>query len=88
MLDARNDVVCSTAKPMCGHLLGAAAGVEVLAALLAMERSEVAPVAGVDAGPDDIDLVVGRPRPHEIHAALVNARGADGTVAALALTAL
>ncbi|MCA1587221.1 MAG: hypothetical protein LC744_00620 [Chloroflexi bacterium] len=80
-------IVCSTAKPMCGHLLGAAPAVEVLAAVLAMQHSEVAPVAGVAGSSHHLDLVVGQPRPQEIQAALVNARGADGTVAALALTA-
>jgi 3-oxoacyl-[acyl-carrier-protein] synthase II len=85
--DARDGAPCSTAKPACGHLLGAAPAVEMLAALLSIEHSEIAPIAGVARGRHELDLVVGDPRSQDIQAALVAARGADGTVAALALTA-
>jgi 3-oxoacyl-[acyl-carrier-protein] synthase II len=87
LAEAGGDVPCSTAKPTVGHLLGAAPAVEMLATVLAMEHSEIPPIAGIDCGNHDLDLVVGDPRPQDIQAALVMARGADGTVAALALTA-
>jgi len=87
LADAGGHVACSTAKPMCGHLLGAAPAVDVLAVVLGIQRSEIAPIAGIADSSHDLDLVVGQPRRHDIRAALVNARGADGTIAALALTA-
>lgn len=90
--DAAGQVPCTTAKPATGHLLGAAPAVDLLTALLALGHGAVPPVAapepaGTAAAPG-LDLVSARTRPHPVPAALVNARGADGTVAALILKAI
>ncbi|MER6301136.1 beta-ketoacyl synthase N-terminal-like domain-containing protein [Kitasatospora sp. NPDC001539] len=81
-------VPCTTVKPVTGHLLGAAPAVDLLAALLAIRHGAVPPVAGITAGEreaTELDLVVDAPRVRPVRSALVNARGADGTVAALVL---
>jgi 3-oxoacyl-[acyl-carrier-protein] synthase II len=81
---------CTTAKPSVTHLLGAAAGVEVATGLLAMAHGEVPPVAGLEEprpGGAQLRLVTGSASAEPVKIALVNARGVDGTHAALVLRA-
>ncbi|MDQ8705982.1 beta-ketoacyl synthase N-terminal-like domain-containing protein [Streptomyces sp. LHD-70] len=86
--DAAGQVPCTTAKPATGHLLGAAPVVDLLAGLLAIRKGAVPPVAAPDAAATGLDVVTGAARERAVRSALVNARGADGTVAALALKAI
>lgn len=85
---AAADVPCTSVKPVTGHLLGAAPAVEVAGALLAMRTGVIPPIAGCEHPLPALDLVTGRARTgRRVRTALVNARGADGTVAALVLKA-
>lgn len=83
----RPRVPCTTSKPSTTHLLGASAAVETAVCALAMRHGRIPPVAGLREGSSlkPLDLVSGESRPAEINLAVVNARGADGTAATLAL---
>ncbi|MEW9532358.1 beta-ketoacyl synthase [Microbispora sp. NPDC049125] len=83
--DAAGRVPCTTAKPITGHLLGAAPAVDVLSGLLSIANGAVAPLPGESVTVPELDLVSGGPRDRDVASALINARGADGTVASLVL---
>lgn len=84
---ATDRVPCTSAKPATGHLLGAAAAVDVLVALLAMRHDAIAPMQTPADAAGALDLVCDVPRSRPVSTALLNARGADGTTAALVLQA-
>ncbi|GAB3213432.1 beta-ketoacyl synthase N-terminal-like domain-containing protein [Marinactinospora thermotolerans] len=81
----------TTIKPVTGHLLGAAAAVEAAGALLAIRHGVTPAIASspTESGATDHHLApVNRaPRRRPVRNALVNARGADGTVAACLISA-
>src|SRR6478672_10205682 len=86
---ARKLAISST-KTMTGHLLGAAAGIEAVATVLAM-RDQVAPPTAnlVDVDPDcDLDFVPRVARPMRIRAAISNSFGFGGTNATIAFRAI
>jgi 3-oxoacyl-[acyl-carrier-protein] synthase II len=79
--------VVTTCKPTLTHLLGAAAGTEIATALLAMHHEVIPPIAGYPSHQSayPLELVVGKPREHSIHTALILARGTDGVQSAIVL---
>lgn len=85
-------VPSTSLKPLTGHLLGAAAAVELVGALLALRGQAVPALHGADpvnlsVSSEGPDLVSGAARRVPIRTALVNARGADGSIASCVLRA-
>jgi len=84
-----DDVPCSTVKPLTGHLLGAAPAVDLAAAVLTLGRSQVPLLTdqtsdyGLRLATDAGTSATNGP----VRTALVNARGADGTVTSCVLQA-
>jgi 3-oxoacyl-[acyl-carrier-protein] synthase II len=80
----RDDLVASTVKAATGHLLGAAPATEALGAVLALRDGRAPALDGTDpAAP--LSLATGAGAAVRSGAALVDARGGDGTVAAAVL---
>lgn len=74
-------------KPITGHLIYGAGGVEAAAGVLTLHESVVPPLANLE-NPDpecDLPFVTEKPRPFESRAILVNAFGFGGQNAALVL---
>ncbi len=70
----------SSTKSMTGHLLGAAAGVEAIAAILCMEEGFIHPTINYET-PDpncDLDYVPNAARNQQIHCAMSNSLGFGG----------
>lgn len=86
MKDAAKAIVCST-KSMTGHILGAAGGAEVVAAVLALRDGIVPPTIGLqEPDPDcDLDYTPGKARKAEITMALSSSLGFGGHNAVVAL---
>ena len=67
---------------MTGHLLGAAAAVEALACIMAIERGIIPPTINVEnldpAIRSDLDLTLGMAKRREVRAALSNTFGFGG----------
>jgi 3-oxoacyl-[acyl-carrier-protein] synthase II len=84
---ARRLAVSST-KSMTGHLLGAAAGVEAIATVLALHHGVLPPTINYETpDPDcDLDYVPNQARKQETEVALSNAFGFGGTNATLAFS--
>ena len=79
----------SSTKSMTGHLLGAAAAVEMVATVLACYHSIIPPTINYE-NPDpecDLDYVANRAREAPVRAALCNAYGFGGQNAVLAVKA-
>ena len=77
--DARKAVISST-KSMTGHMLGAAGGVEAIAAVLALENGIVPPTINLDA-PDpecDLDYTPNRPVKTDLTIAISDSLGFGG----------
>lgn len=75
----------NSTKSMIGHLLGAAGGVELVAAILSLEKGIVHPTINLE-NPDpqcDLDYVPGHCREANIKTALSNSFGFGGTNASL-----
>ncbi len=79
------DVPVSSIKSMTGHLLGAAGGVECIAAVLAVENDMLPPTMNYET-PDegmDLDYVPNKSRAHKVRAAISNNFGFGGHNACL-----
>jgi 3-oxoacyl-[acyl-carrier-protein] synthase II len=77
----------SSTKSMTGHLLGAAGGIEAIAAALAIHHGVLPPTINYEK-PDpecDLDYVPNQARKQDLEVALTNAFGFGGTNATLAL---
>ena len=83
--DAEGIMVSST-KPIHGHSLGAAAGLEVASVLLAMNEGWVAPTLNYnEEDPEcDLDYVINEPRNQQVNVALCNSFAFGGLNAVLA----
>ncbi len=82
-------LAASSTKSMTGHLLGAAAAVEMVATVLACYHSIIPPTINYE-NPDpecDLDYVANRAREAPVRAALCNAYGFGGQNAVLAVKA-
>ncbi len=79
----------SSTKSMIGHLLGAAAGVELVATLLSIKNSIITPTINYEK-PDpecDLDYVPNEARSREVKVAMSNSFGFGGTNACLVVKA-
>jgi len=88
--DAVRTVPVSSTKSMTGHLLTAAAAVEALACLAAMERRAVPPTINLDDPDPECDLchVPNEARPHRVRVAVSNSFGFGGSNTCLVLKAV
>ncbi len=82
---AKSGLMVHSTKSMVGHLLGAAGGVEIVAAMMALEKGIVHPTINqVDADPDcDLDYVANTAREVKVNAFLSNSFGFGGHNATL-----
>ncbi|MDH3216128.1 MAG: beta-ketoacyl-ACP synthase II [Candidatus Krumholzibacteria bacterium] len=78
--ESAHDLKISSTKSMIGHLLGAAAGVELIFCLLAMRDNKVPPTINQEnRDPEcDLDYVSNNCEDHEVNIALSNAFGFGG----------
>ena len=76
------DVNISSTKSMTGHLLGAAAAIEALACICAIERGVVPPTINVEELDPEIDaklnLTLGKAQRRDVHVAMSNTFGFGG----------
>jgi 3-oxoacyl-[acyl-carrier-protein] synthase II len=88
--DAIHRVPISSTKSMTGHLLTAAAAVEVLACLAAMERGAVPPTINLHEPDPDCALchVANEARPAKVRLAMSNSFGFGGSNTCLVLKAV
>jgi 3-oxoacyl-[acyl-carrier-protein] synthase II len=87
--DVRRVPISST-KSMTGHLLTAAAAVEALACVVAMERRALPPTINLDDPDPECDLchVANQARPHDVRVAVSNSFGFGGSNTCLVLRAV
>ncbi|MBY0525974.1 MAG: beta-ketoacyl-[acyl-carrier-protein] synthase family protein [Gemmataceae bacterium] len=87
--DSLSKVPVSSTKSMTGHLLTAAAAVEALACLVAMERNAVPPTINLHNPDPECKLchVPNEARPHPVRVALSNSFGFGGSNTCLVLRA-
>lgn len=88
--DHAKKISISATKSMTGHLLGAAGGVELAAAILAMKHGVVPPTINLDDPDDecDLDYVPHVAREAKVRVALSNSFGFGGHNATLAIKAM
>jgi 3-oxoacyl-[acyl-carrier-protein] synthase II len=88
--DTVRAVPVSSTKSMTGHLLTAAAAVEALACLVAMQRKAVPPTINLDDPDPECDLchVANEARPHTVRVAVSNSFGFGGSNTCLVLKAV
>jgi 3-oxoacyl-[acyl-carrier-protein] synthase II len=88
--DAIRRVPISSTKSMTGHLLTAAAAVEALACLAAMERGALPPTINLDEPDPECDLchVANQARPGRVRVAVSNSFGFGGSNTCLVLKAV
>jgi 3-oxoacyl-[acyl-carrier-protein] synthase II len=82
-----SNVPVSSTKSMTGHLLSAAAAVEALACLVALERQQIPPTINLDSPDPECDLhhVPHRSIAHPVNIALSNSFGFGGSNTTLVL---
>jgi 3-oxoacyl-[acyl-carrier-protein] synthase II len=82
-------VPVSSTKSITGHLLTAAAAVEALACLVALERHALPPTINLDDPDPECDLchVPNQARPHQVRVAVSNSFGFGGSNTCLVLKA-
>ena len=88
---AVRNVPVSSTKSMTGHLLTAAAAVEALACLVAMERRAVPPTINLDEPDPECSTlchVANQARPHRVRTAVSNSFGFGGSNTCLVLKAV
>jgi len=88
--DRAYKIPVSSTKSMTGHMLGAAAGNELVATLLCMQNGIVHPTINYE-NPDpdcDLDYVPNKPREHKFKAAISNSFGFGGHNAVILVRAL
>jgi 3-oxoacyl-[acyl-carrier-protein] synthase II len=87
--DSLMAVPVSSTKSMTGHLLTAAAAVEALACLIAMQRSALPPTINLDNPDPECRLchVANQARPHRVRVAVSNSFGFGGSNTCLVLKA-
>ena len=85
--DAIRRVAVSSTKSMTGHLLSAAAAVEALACLAALDRQAVPPTINLDDPDPECDLchVPHQARPQRVRVVVSNSFGFGGSNACLVL---
>jgi 3-oxoacyl-[acyl-carrier-protein] synthase II len=88
--DAVHSVPVSSTKSMTGHLLTAAAAVEALACLIAIERHALPPTINLDAPDPECDLchVPNQARQQDVKCAVSNSFGFGGSNTCLVLKAV
>jgi 3-oxoacyl-[acyl-carrier-protein] synthase II len=88
--DAITTVPVSSTKSMTGHLLTAAAAVEAVACLAALERQALPPTINLDDPDPECALchVANEARPHPVRVALSNSFGFGGANTCIVLTAV
>ena len=88
--DHAHRLMVSSTKGVTGHLLGAAGGVEALAAIMALRTGVVPPTANWENRDPacDLDYVPGEARQERVQVALSNSFGFGGTNATLVFRAL
>jgi 3-oxoacyl-[acyl-carrier-protein] synthase II len=88
--DAVRTVPVSSTKSMTGHCLTAAAAVEALACLIAMQRRALPPTINLDEVDPDCDLchVANKARPRNVRVAVSNSFGFGGSNTCLVLRAV
>lgn len=81
------EVPVSSIKGACGHLMGAAGTIEIIASLLAIRRQEVPPTVNLtEPDPEcDLDHVPGAAKPWSLCTVLTNSAGIGGSNASLVL---
>ncbi|MFI7121220.1 ketosynthase chain-length factor [Amycolatopsis sp. NPDC049868] len=79
-------VPISVPKTMTGRACAGTGSLDTAHALLALRDGVVPPAIGVREPPEDLDLVLDRPRPASLSAALILARGRGGFNAAVVVT--
>lgn len=81
-----NNIKINSTKSMIGHCLGAAGGVEAIAAIKAIETGMLHPTINLDTPEEEIegiDVVANVAKPHKVTAALSNSFGFGGHNSAL-----
>jgi 3-oxoacyl-[acyl-carrier-protein] synthase II len=88
--DAVRNVPVSSTKSMTGHCLTAAAAVEALTCLIAMERGALPPTINLDDPDPECRLchVANESRPHKVRVAVSNSFGFGGSNTCLVLKAV
>lgn len=83
-------VPVSSTKSMTGHLLSAAAAVEAIACLTAIQQSIIPPTVNLDDPDPECDLchVANRPQERKVHVAVSNSFGFGGNNTSLVLRAV
>lgn len=85
--DAGRRVPVSNTKAQLGHLMGATAGVELVTAILAMQKGEIPPSRNLD-DPDPecpLNFVIGQPLKKDVRIALKNSFAFGGTNSVIVL---
>ncbi|MBI3313220.1 MAG: beta-ketoacyl-[acyl-carrier-protein] synthase family protein [Candidatus Omnitrophica bacterium] len=85
--DAVQDLKITATKPITGHLVYGAGGVEMAGALLALDRGIIPPIAHFESPDPECDLpfVKSRPQSEELDSFLFNSFGFGGQNASLAV---
>lgn len=85
--DAAKDVVINSTKPLIGHLLGAAGGVEFITCVKTIQDNFIHQTVGTEVADEECDLnyAIGAPVEKEVNYVLTNSLGFGGHNAVLLL---